>query len=117
MLGAGGPISISGSGARILGNGDVLDAGAVVGTLRVVRFDDDTSLTKQGDGLFVAAPDSDPTEADQTTLVVGSVESSNVQPVVEMANLVILQRAFEASIQAMQRDDQATARLIEEISR
>lgn len=117
VLGTDGPIEISGAAARILASGDVVDAGAVVGTLRVVDFEGDDALSKQGDGLFVAREGRTPEDVERLALLEGTVEASNVQPTAEMANLVILQRAFEASIQAMQRDDQATERLIQEISR
>ncbi len=117
VLGDGGPIQVSGTQTRILGNGDIVDSDdATVGTLRVVTFGDKQALFKQGDGLFAAKEGHSPKAVDTVTLVEGSVESSNVQPTAEMANLVILQRAFEAAIQAMQRDDEATGRLIREIS-
>lgn len=117
VLGSDGPLEISGPGARILGNGDVVDRfGAVVGTLRVVAFDDEGVLAKQGDGLFVPRNGERPDDVDRPALIEGSVEASNVQPTAEMANLVVLQRAFEASLQAMKRDDEATERLIQEIS-
>lgn len=116
VLGDAGPIEISGAGARILGNGDVVENGQVVGTLRLVEFEEKNSMVKQGDGLFVAKDGIDPEDADRIALIEGSVESSNVQPTAEMANLVILQRAFEAAIQAMQQDDEATESLIQEIS-
>lgn len=116
VLGTGGPIDISSSGARIIGNGDVVENNIVVGSLRIVDFAEKNGLAKQGGGLFEARPGYEAEDVDQVALIEGSVETSNVKPTAEMATLVILQRAFEASIQAMQRDDQATESLIREIS-
>jgi len=116
VLGAGGPIDISGADARILGNGDVVENDVVVGSLRVVEFEDEDSLIKQGNGLFASKGGAEPDDVEGPALIQGSVEASNVQPTAELANLVVLQRAFEASLQAMQRDDEATQRLIQEIS-
>jgi len=116
VLGTNGPIELTGSDARILGNGDVMENDFVVGTLRVVEFENKYSLIKQGDGLFTSGDGAGPDDVEQVALIERSVEASNVQPTAELANLVILQRAFEASLQAMQRDDEATQRLIQEIS-
>ena len=122
VQGDGGPIQISGP-ARILPTGDVVEERIlpgeteprVVGTLRVVRFEEPNQLVKDGYGLF-DAPEALEPQAAAPSLIEGSLEGSNVQPVVELARLMILQRAFEASMQAMQRDDSATERLIQEIS-
>lgn len=124
VLGDGGPIEITSTTARITANGDVVDdreptpgeLPAVLGTLRVVEFEELDRLTKAGDGLFRAPADVEPVDSEFPALLPGSLEGSNVKPVVELATLMILQRAFEASMEAMQRDDQATQRLIQEIS-
>jgi len=116
VLGTGGPINVSGANPHILGNGDVIADDITVGTLRVVEFGIGRALFKQGDGLFAARQGSAPRNVERLALVERSVEGSNVRTTAEMANLVILQRAFEAAIQAMQRDDEATGRLIQEIS-
>ena len=46
----------------------------------------------------------------------GAVEGSNVKPTHELTQLVILQRAFEASLKALEADDAASRRLIQEVS-
>ena len=116
--GGGGPIRVTGGDVRIRANGDIVDAeGSPLGRLRIVEFADPSRLSKTGDGLFRAPEDMPPEKVATPTLLEGSLEGSNVQPVVEMATLMILQRAFDASMQAMQLEDQATERLIQEISR
>ena len=49
-------------------------------------------------------------------LVEQSLERSNVQPVHELAAMMLLQRAFDATMQMIQTDDQTTERLIREMS-
>jgi flagellar basal-body rod protein FlgF len=116
-MGSSGPIDVSSPGARILASGGVVDAdGNELGRLRIVEFEDPSRLSKTGDGLFEAPYDVNAQTVETPSILAGSLEGSNVQPVVELATLVILQRAFDASIQAMQREDQATESLIREIS-
>ncbi len=118
VLGAGGPINITSPGTHIQANGDLVDTnGQVNATLRVVEFEDPSALAKLGSGLFSAPPELEPIEVESPALHTGSVEGSNVKPVVELAVLMLLQRAFDASMQAMQADDQATNRLIQEMTR
>jgi len=117
VLGEGGPIVVSGSGIHIRSNGDVANAqGVVSGTLRIVDFEDPSVLSKTGNGMLRAANGVTPEDVDAPVLIEKSLEGSNVQPVVELAALMTLQRAFEASMQAMQSEDQATERLIQEMS-
>ena len=117
VLGTGGSITVAGA-ARILSNGEIVDGnGRVTGQLKIVEFEDTGVLSKEGNGLFRAPEEAERDDADAPTLIEGSVEGSNVQPVVEMAVLMMLQRAFDASMQAMQSEDGATQRLIQEMSR
>jgi flagellar basal-body rod protein FlgF len=116
VLGKGGPINVSGSNPHILANGDVVADDETVGTLRVVKFGAGRALFKHGNGLFASRQGAKPRDVEELALSERSVEGSNVQPIAEMAYLVVLQRAFDAAIMAMQRDDEATERLIQEIS-
>lgn len=118
VLGAGGPITVGATAATILGSGDVVGPdGAVLGRLKVVGFETPGSLEPEGANLFRALPDAVATEVEDPRMAEGSLERSNVRPVEEMASLVMLQRAFETSMRAMQSDDESSRRLIEELSR
>ena len=50
------------------------------------------------------------------SLLEGGLERSNVRPVRELASLIILQRAFDVSMQILGSDDAATERLLREVS-
>lgn len=117
VMGAGGPIATGDGHATVLPSGDVLDrSGAAVGRLRVVEFAPN-ALEQSGGNLFAPRPDAaPPTEITDVRVAPGSLERSNVQPVAELAALVLLQRAFEVSVRAIQSDDESTQRLIEELS-
>jgi flagellar basal-body rod protein FlgF len=118
VMGAGGPIATGDGGATILPSGDVIDRrGIALGRLRVVAFEDPNALEPEGGNLFALRPDAAlPAEVADPRVAPGSLERSNVQPVSELASLVLLQRAFEVSVRSIQSDDESTQRLIEELS-
>jgi flagellar basal-body rod protein FlgG len=83
-----------------------------VGQMELVRFISPTSLEALGDGLFRA------TEAAGEPIVAragqdgmgsirqGYLEGSNVKLVEEMVNLMVAQRAYEASVKVVQASDE-----------
>jgi len=83
-----------------------------LGQLQLVRFANSAGLTAQGDGLYRASTDSgEPIagEAGQAgigTLQQGFLEGSNVKMVDEMVNLMVAQRAYEASVKVVQASDE-----------
>lgn len=118
VLGQGGPIATGDRGATILPSGDVVDrSGLSLGRLRVVEFEDPSALEQEGGNLFRLRPDAaPPSEVAEVSVAPGTLERSNVQPVAELASLVLLQRAFEVSVRSIQSDDESTQRLIQELS-
>lgn len=116
VLGEGGPLSVPDGPAAIQAGGAVVDgSGAVVGRLRVVAFDDPHALVPDGGSLLRAAPDALPRPVEEPRVEPGALERSNVRPAEQLASLVFLQRAFEVSLRAMQSDDEATGRLLQEM--
>lgn len=116
VLGTGGPIQIPGADSiHITGSGaiNIKPIGAAPGTsvtldqIKLVHpnFDD---LERKNDGLFASATgelyDFDPT----VQLVSGGFETSNVNPVSELVNIIALTRQFELDLKVMQTSDQAS---------
>ena len=117
VLGDGGPISVGSRPVHIMRSGEVVDDREnILGRLRVERFDDPNLLVKEGGNLFRAPPLAVGLPVDEPSLREGSLERSNVQPVHEVAVLMMLQRAFEANLQAIRSDDRTLERLIQEVS-
>jgi len=117
VLGDGGPIAVGPRHAGIQPDGRLVDVdGNTVGRLSIEVFDDPGDLFKEGANLF-RAPDLAPrSPATEVKLLPGSLEASNVQPAAELARLVALQRAFDATMQVIEADDAASRRLIQEVS-
>lgn len=117
VRGEGGPITAPEGDARILPNGEVVDReGQSLGRLAIVRFADPSALVAEAGNLLRVEGGVAPEPVDDPRLVPGALERSNVRSVEELANLVLLQRAFDITIRAMQSDDDATRRLIQEMS-
>ena len=68
----------------------------VVGKIGVVRFDSLSSLTKDGDGLYDNTSSSTPQAAPDARIQQGMLETSNVQPVLQITDLIRIQRAYES---------------------
>jgi flagellar basal-body rod protein FlgG len=83
-----------------------------VGQLELVRFTGQGLLSALGDNLYRPSPASGeamaarPGEDGAGTLAQGYVESSNVKMVDEIVNLMLAQRAYEASVKVVQAADE-----------
>ncbi|MDJ0866938.1 MAG: flagellar hook-basal body protein [Myxococcota bacterium] len=117
VRGDAGPIAVGDRSVTIASSGEVLDEQQrALGRLQIVDFDEPALLEKEGANLFRAPAALVPEAVPGARLIPNSVERSNVQAVEELAHLVTLQRAFDIAVRAMQSDDEATQRLIQEIS-
>jgi flagellar basal body rod protein FlgG len=117
VVGAGGPIVVGREAARIDATGRVLAPdGRELGRLAVEEFLEPELLVREGSSLYRAPIDAVGLPVEELRLATGAIEQSNVKPTHELTQLVILQRAFEASLQALETDDAASRRLIEEVS-
>jgi len=117
VLGEGGaPVDTGQRPVSITASGEVVDdLGLSVGRLRVVDVDP-AQLVKEGANLFALGPDGFTVPVPDARFAERSIEGSNVQPVRALADLMMIQRSFEASLQTLQAHDGATEALIREVS-
>ena len=104
MLGDGGPIQFQQTDSNVSINPDgtitVREAGNATsdsarGRLRLVRFEQPGRLLKDGASMFRAPDGTAPQPAEANARVIqGTVEQSNVSPVLEMARMVELTRTY-----------------------
>jgi flagellar basal-body rod protein FlgF len=66
-----------------------------IGRLGVVSFADLSSLTKQGDSNYTNTTNAQPTPVTGDVLRQGMLETSNVQPIVEVTDLIRISRAYD----------------------
>lgn len=71
--------------------------------LNIVNFADEQLLHKQSDTLF--STDQPPQTALKAQVIQGMIEDSNVQPVVEVTNMMWALRSYQAAQQLIEGDD------------
>jgi len=106
-------ILIASDGAISAQNGNQI---ADRGKVRLVRFDDPQLLSKEGSSLYAAAGQQPQPVTAATTLVQGSIEKSNVQPVVEMGRMIEVTRAYTSLANLMTRTDELRRTAINKLS-
>ncbi|MDR0557947.1 MAG: flagellar hook-basal body protein [Treponema sp.] len=90
-------------------------------TLRIVGFDLDRYLQKQGSSLYKATDVSGEARlldvSERPRVVQGFVEGSNVEPVVEMTQMIEVNRAYEANQKVIMTGDSMLGVLINQVSK
>lgn len=94
-------------------DGTVSVGDEIVGQLSVVEFDNLLDLKKDRDSLY--SSEVAPIPATNSQVAQGAIETSNVNPIIEMTNMITVQRTYEA-VKTMietenERQKEATQRL------
>lgn len=100
VLGDKGPITILPGAVSISADGTISSNGALSGKLKVVDFPAGTQLTSAGD-TYYSAPANTAIAAKNPGVRQGMLESSNVNPIASMVELVTAQRAAEMMQRAL----------------
>jgi flagellar basal-body rod protein FlgG len=97
------------------------DETALLDTLKIVEFDLDRYLKKQGSSLYQESDTSGPARIMETgsrpRVVQGFTEASNVEPVAEMVRMIEVNRAYEANQKLIQSEDAMLGTLINQVTR
>jgi len=94
-------------------DGTVSVAGQPIGRLNVVEFETVSRLEPVGSGCFTAPQDMPPQPAAGTTVQQFHRESSNVNIVAELVNLITVTRMYEANANAVRSQDDQDKTLIQ----
>lgn len=104
--------------------GELLTGNQVLGRLSIVTSRDLGALRKEGNGLWTTAGPEDastlvtPAESTGTyELRAGHLEASNVEPVTEMVEMMVIMRSFEANQRAVQIQDETLGKAVNEVGR
>ena len=116
--GVNGPIQIPENTAEIAirTNGEVSADGQAVGQIRVVWFDNPAALQRT-DGAGFEAAGQEPIDLDAPTVVQGFVETSNVNPIHEMTEMITHFRLFESQQRLQTTQDGILSRVSRELGR
>jgi len=87
-------------------SGNVTQAGRDLGELSVVEFKEQSLLKKEGEGLYINPDESNvSSENEAYRLHQGFLESSNVNPILEMTEMIKTNRLFESMSKAIKAYD------------
>jgi flagellar basal-body rod protein FlgF len=100
VMGDGGVITMQRGKVSISPDGTISTNGAVTGKLHIVEFPAGTKLASKGENYYSAPPDT-AQEATASDIRQGFLESSNVNPIMGMVQLVEAQRSAEMMQHAM----------------
>lgn len=100
---SGSPITLNAQGGapQIAGDGSISQMvpgqsqAQTIGRVGVVSFSDLSSLTKQGDGYYASTTNAQPTPVTGDVIQQGMLETSNVQPIVEVTDLIRISRTYD----------------------
>lgn len=95
VMGEGGPITLVGQPVSISADGTISVDGAIAGRLKVVEFPSGTTLQSMG-GSYYTAPAGTATTAKDSQVRQRELESSNVNPVTSVIELISAQREVES---------------------
>ena len=87
-------------------DGTVVQGTTQLGKLSVQKFSNPAALIPSAGGMFVAGANAGKSAVDEPELMQGYLEQSNVQPLREMVDLVIISRAYEANQKMITTIDQ-----------
>lgn len=111
----GNPIVLLPSNAPLVINqdGTLFQGETALGKLSVQKFADTSRLTAIAGGFFTAEPGVTPEPVEEPELLQGYLEQSNVTPLREMVDLVLISRAYEANQKIISTVDQQLQKTLE----
>jgi flagellar basal-body rod protein FlgF len=115
----GGEITIRGGKVEIGHKGEIIVDGTTVDTLKIVDFQKPYNLTKTGSTLFVPADPQESPQAATSTVEIQQeyIESSNVDSIGEMVQMLDANRYFDACSKVIQNFDAITGKAANELGR
>ncbi len=98
-------------------DGTISQGGLLVGKLSLARFETLSALSKEGDGLYRNRSNADPIEAAGAKIHQGSLEGSNVNPLIEITNMIEISRAYERVSKMIENVNDLSRRSVERLGR
>ena len=111
----GGPIVLLPTGAPMMVNrdGSIVQGDTSLGKLAVQSFKDPSKLIPVAGGYFVAGAGAEASPVEQPELMQGYLEGSNVAPLREMVDMVLISRAYEANQKIITSFDQTMEKTLD----
>ena len=101
------------SDVHVAGNGSISVAGVQIGKFKLVDFgDNEDKLVPRGGGCFTLSEDIRTDDAENVVVKQGYQESSNVQMVEELVDMIMVTRLYEANMKSITATKKASDSLI-----
>jgi flagellar basal-body rod protein FlgF len=115
LLGDGGPITIATDDGDITfgKDGTVSGKQGQIAKVRLVDFANERAMTKEGASLYSTSQSA--TQATGAALSQGMLESSNVQPVLEISRMIEVMRSYEATATLSKNADDMKRQAIQKL--
>ncbi len=112
---AGAPITLLPNGQPLVVNrdGSLTQGDVALGRISIQRFANPAQLVPTAGGYYVPGGNATPETVAQPDLMQGYLESSNVTPMREMVDLVLISRAYEANQKIISTIDQQMQKTLE----
>lgn len=112
-------IQLTSRNATVSQAGEIFDGGNAVGKISLVDFVNPDDLKKQGSSLYSAnnSLSAIPQIAREARIQQGFVETSNVNVVEEMTDMIAANRVFEATQKAIKGHDEMDDKLINQVGK
>jgi flagellar basal-body rod protein FlgF len=115
VQGDGGPITITPDDGdiHVAEDGTVSGAHGQLGKIRLAGFGDETKLQKEGASLY--STDQSPAPVAKPDIEQGTIETSNVEPVVEISQMLQVMRAYQATANLTQAQEDLMRQTIDKL--
>ena len=100
----------------ISSDGTITAESGALGRLRVVTFEDDSVLQKVASGLFATTEQPTDLSPEETRVQQGALETSNVNPILEMTRMIDVLRSYQSTQKLAQTDHDLQRRAIRDIA-
>jgi len=116
LLGNNGPINVGGLNFVVDSSGNVFNENGFIDTIRVVSFEDNGELRRQGNNLFFS--DVPPLAApNDYSIAQGFLEMSNVDIGREMVDMLAMYRVYETNQRMITMIDETVGKAVNDIGR
>jgi len=86
-----------------------------IAKLQVVQFENEQEMTKSAHGLYTS--EETPVNAINIKLIQGSLENSNVKPILEMTRMMTLAKEYQSLQNFIKKEDERQKKAIERLAR
>jgi flagellar basal-body rod protein FlgF len=106
LLPGGGPVVIN-------TNGSIYQGATLLGKISIQKFSNPEALMPLAGGMFLPTPGAGMERVEEPSLMQGYLENSNVAPLREMVDLVVISRAYEANQKMITSIDQSMQKTLD----